>query len=175
MLDEVCSQVAKDIERSSSRLLDEEVIPQCHQYDFLAVIRLEPFDEEWARRIKRALPDILELSLSSISDSATEHGHYFEFVLSDKDVNEDFLLRLSRIISNALMVKEDSDGYLTLDICRHARNKKGFIHEYNDFATDRSPLQAGRLAEFLRIFAKTKVTIGCIKVIGVDMDWKCKE
>lgn len=171
-LDDVCSEVAKDIERSAARLIAEEVIPQCCQCDFLAVIRLDPFDDGWAKRIEMSLPYILRMSLSSISDSSTEHGHYFEFDLSDKDVNEDYLLRLAGIISNALMVKENSEGYLTLDIYRHARNKKSFVHEYSDFATDCAPLQAERLAAFLKIFAETKVTIGCIKVIGVDMDWK---
>ena len=86
-LDDVCSEVAKDIERSAARLIAEEVIPQCCQCDFLAVIRLYPFDDGWAKRIEMSLPYILRMSLSSISDSSTEHGHYLELDLSDKDVN----------------------------------------------------------------------------------------
>lgn len=174
-LDEVCSEIAKSIEHSTVRQIAEEKVLHCNCCDFLAVIRIVPFDVEWARSIIRRLELVLGVLFSVISDFATERGHYFEFDLSDREISEDFLLRLACIISNVLMVKKDSDGYLTLDICRHKRNKRGFISVYYDFATDCSPLLACRLAEFLKLFAEAKVTMGCIKVLGVDVDWKCKE
>lgn len=174
-LDEICSEVAKSIEHSSARQIAEEKVLHCNCCDFLAVIRIVPFDEEWARSIIRRLVFVLGVLFSVISEFATERGHYFEFDLSDRDINEDYLLRFARIISNTLMVIKDSDGYLILDIFRHARNKKGFIHEYHDFATDCSPLLAGRLADFLKLFAEAKVTIGCVEVRGEDAVGNCTE
>lgn len=173
VLDEVCSEVAESIEHSPAGQIVEKKVLHCNRCDFMAVIRIAPFDIKWARRIIRKLIFVLGMSFSVTSEFATERGHYFEFDLSDKDINEGFIVRLAHIISIILMVEKNSDGYLTLNLYRHARKKKGFIHEYHDYATDCSPLHTGRLAEFLMLHAERKVTVGCIGVIGDNTNWKC--
>ena len=166
-MDKVCEECIRQ-EEDIAKNVTVEPIPQCGRCNFLAVVKIEPYNEEMAERIIHRIMCVLNVILTPDICSGVKDGLYVEAEFSDNDLREARIFRFATAISIALNLSKSDEEFLMLKIYKGGTCKDNDEPLYEDFATSVLPLKAGMLAGFLQEKMGRGDVVGCVKIDGGD-------
>lgn len=166
-MDNVCEECIRE-EQNVAKRVTVEPDPQCDRCNFLAIIKIEPYNKEMAERIIHRIKYVLNVILAPNICLRIKDGLYVEAELSDNVLREARIIRFGTAISIALNLLKSNEEFLVLKIYKGGTCKYKDEPLYEDFASSVSPLKAEMLAGSLQEKIGKGDVVGCVKIDGGD-------